>query len=96
MSPTSRTLNDPKKWDASRVFSLYDVDGSNTLTLDELSNALTATIGRKVSATKARSYMERFDENNDGVLDRNEFSKLVVDVKSHLDKKDVSEGEGRG
>ena len=42
-SPVTSALSGGSNWTPSRVFSLYDADGSDTLDLVELTSALTAS-----------------------------------------------------
>ena len=64
-------------WCAATTFDLVDLDGSNSLSCDELQSALVAASGKCVKTKNVVKMMKKFDVNASGELDRVEFYLFV-------------------
>ena len=95
VTPSRKALLDNTKWSAERVFNLFDEDKGGTLDTEELAAALTATVGKRFDKTKAQPYMEKYDADKSGELDKDEFKRLVDEVRADLAKA-KKEGASRG
>jgi len=57
--------------DIGRRFDALDEDGNGVLSPDELVDVICETLN--YDETKARQFVQSFDVNNDGNIDKNEF-----------------------
>ena len=63
------------------AFARFDVDGSGTLTVDELVDVFTRPGGGKpFDQAEARAFILRHDKNGDGVLSLDEFAEALLKV----------------
>ena len=61
------------------AFTVFDTDGSGAISADELKAALCRTSsGDFFTVDEAEAFMEKFDINQDGVLDLEEFAALLA------------------
>ena len=73
------------------LFAKFDVDGSKTLTADEIMSILTHKSEMSVGMddSTARQIIASFDTNNDGALSINEFAEAFATIESRSGKQDV-------
>jgi calmodulin len=57
-------------------FSLFDEDGSNNISMDELGNVV-RSLGYAPTMDQLKSWMAEFDASKDGVLSLDEFLKMM-------------------
>ena len=60
-----------RKEDIGRRFDALDVDGNGVLSPDELVDVIRDTL--QFSAARAKQFVQSFDVNNDGNIDKSEF-----------------------
>jgi hypothetical protein len=78
----------PTKSELDKAFSVFDKDGNGTIDPEELMAILTNPKGgNALSLEEAKAFISRFDTNQDGVLDREEFSGAVASDSSLLQAK---------
>ncbi|EOD08663.1 hypothetical protein EMIHUDRAFT_60781, partial [Emiliania huxleyi CCMP1516] len=58
------------------AFEEFDTDGSGSLEVKELQQAL-ARLGVETSSDAARRILDKFDKDGDGTIGLDEFTKLV-------------------
>jgi len=75
----------PTKKELDEAFDVFDKDGSNSISPDELVGILTDPAGgNPLTLEQAEAFIARFDTNHDGVLDRDEFVQAVASDMSLL------------
>ena len=57
-------------------FSLFDEDGSNNISMDELGNVV-RSLGFAPTMEQLKDWMAEFDVSKDGVLSLDEFLKMM-------------------
>ncbi|GMH64665.1 hypothetical protein TrST_g10103 [Triparma strigata] len=72
------SLDDPAEWNVERVFAAIDKSGDGQIDVAELHIGLTSVTGQVTSAEEASKMVEKFDGNNDGQLNLEEFRQLVL------------------
>lgn len=72
------------------VFDRYDLDNSGFISQEELKDAL-FTLGMNVSDKQLARIMMKFDQNNDGVIDIEEFLVMVNKIGLIKARNDLSE-----
>jgi hypothetical protein len=66
----------------TRVFKLCDKDSSGSLDVDELEYALTSVLGKIVSHDDILALMKKYDADNSGTLDLEEFIQFSNELKN--------------
>ena len=62
-----------------KAFALFDIDGSGTLTVDELVGIMTDhSTSHPMTMREATAFVARFDANHDGQLDLDEFASAMA------------------
>ena len=64
------------------AFSLFDSDGSGTISVEELGEVL-KSVGHRTSQVEINKLLKEADLDNDGVIDFPEFLALVADKLEH-------------
>ena len=62
---------------ARKAFEQYDTDGSGSITWDEMKEVFEERLGRKLDVKEVKEMMKETDENDDGMVDYNEFLTLM-------------------
>ena len=62
---------------ARKAFEQYDTDGSGSITWDEMKQVFEERLGRKLEVKEVKEMMKETDENDDGMVDYNEFLTLM-------------------
>ena len=62
---------------ARKAFEQYDTDGSGSITWDEMKEVFEERLGRKMDVKEVKQMMAETDENDDGMVDYNEFLTLM-------------------
>ena len=84
------------EWSPERVFAGIDLDGGGSLDLEELTVASTAVMGRYVPPEEVVELMKKYDDDNSGSLDIQEFKSLLLDArKEQAEKKSKNFMAGR-
>jgi len=68
---------------ADQIFSQLDIDGSNTISINEAEKALlrlNSRLGRNYGEDDVRAFFARLDTNRDGKLDINEFRRAFYNL----------------
>ncbi|XP_037417953.1 putative calcium-binding protein CML23 [Triticum dicoccoides] len=87
-----------------RVFSAFDQDGDDKISAAELRLCMKAALGGDISAEEVQALMASADADGDGLLDEEEFLRLVREAEAdHEEEGDrcreafgMYEMEGRG
>ena len=69
------------------AFEEFDTDGSGSLEVKELQQAL-ARLGVETSSDAARRILDKFDKDGDGTIGLDEFTKLVARIARKREKKE--------
>jgi Ca2+-binding EF-hand superfamily protein len=82
---------------AKAIFAQLDRDGDGNLTINELQTGLEAlSLVSEWPPEKVLRFIEKFDVNDDGVLDYDEFTKLIKHIIKRNKKKEDKQGGGGG
>jgi Ca2+-binding EF-hand superfamily protein len=91
MSVTQKWRESSDRCRLKVIFKKYDVDKSRSLSEDELFVALMKAFGLKIQLVSIdnckeliRGYMKKFDKNNDGVIQFDEFYEIYKAMKGEL------------
>ena len=69
-------VNLDDNWTPDKVFDLSDQDESGYLDMEELEFALTSVLGKLVTRAEVEKLMVKYDTDNSGTLDKEEFRKV--------------------
>jgi hypothetical protein len=69
-------VNLDDNWTPDKVFDLSDQDESGYLDMEELEFALTSVLGKLVTRAEVEKLMIKYDTDNSGTLDKEEFRKV--------------------
>ncbi|KAI5000594.1 hypothetical protein ZWY2020_005183 [Hordeum vulgare] len=87
-----------------RVFSAFDQDGDGKISAAELQLCMKAALGGDMSVEEVQSLMASADTDGDGLLDKEEFLRLVLETEAGKEEEGdrcreafgMYEMEGRG
>ncbi|XP_044977181.1 putative calcium-binding protein CML23 [Hordeum vulgare subsp. vulgare] len=87
-----------------RVFSAFDQDGDGKISAAELQLCMKAALGCDMSVEEVQSLMASADTDGDGLLDKEEFLRLVLETEAGKEEEGdrcreafgMYEMEGRG
>lgn len=77
-----------------RVFRYFDGDGDGKISPDELRSCMRSTVGEELSVEDAMYVVESHDSDGDGLLDMEDFLKLVEVDGEEEREKDLREAFG--
>jgi len=80
---STKVANDVERglWSAERVFAAFDSDKNGSLNVKELKLALTSLLGKHVSDEAVLAFTEKYDEDENGTLEFNEFEAIAKDAE---------------
>lgn len=96
-------VNLDDNWTPDKVFDLSDQDESGYLDMEELEFALTSVLGKLVTRAEVEKLMVKYDTDNSGTLDKEEFRKVSRAVSRpqkmsihHLNPPPITVRQGNG